>query len=371
MINSYILSKARYLVDKCGSKEILINNEVFIKQCNSVEMLNTILPSLSVELRHLADVNSIPIAPLVCVLWALYEKDVVDEQQIKTPEEYFHLIFSHEDAVEEIKFFYYNLNDYRFVDASTIEQDRKKILENSIAFFEEKFSSLRESGEYKKYQTELELQENKENTTKKDTSSQRSYDSIVEDLKNNKKDKKKSIVNWITYDSIMKGLKENIRSSEAITRTILETLKNMKMDFYIEHDSLKIYPLIVDMLDNLFMLEYFFYYKKSRTRPLTSAKVWPDIVEEYKEGGKSYTYLFFSQLVRIEEIGSRNIRPYFLAEYARTLNVDKEELRLLMQNIFFPIPENHKCSFGLNLNIDKIPPVPFFLEETKMVIGGI
>jgi hypothetical protein len=334
-------------------------------------MLNTILPSLSVELRHLADVNSIPIAPLVCVLWALYEKDVVDEQQIKTPEEYFHLIFSHEDAVEEIKFFYYNLYNYRFLDALTMEQDRKKILENSIVFFEENFSSLRDSSKYKKYQIQLELQENKENTTNNDTSSPRSFDSIVEDLKNNKKDKKKSIVNWITYDSIMKGLKENVQFCEAVTQTILDTLKKMKMDFYIEYDGLKIYPLIVDMLNNLFMLEYFFYYKKSQTRPLTSAKVWPDIVEKYKEEYKSYTYLFFSQLVRVQEIGSRNIRPYFLAEYARTLNLDKEDLRLLMQNIFFPIPENHRSSFGSEFNIDKVPPVPFFLEETKMVIGGI
>jgi len=104
---------------------------------------------------------------------------------------------------------------------------------------------------------------------------------------------------------------------------------------------------------------------------LTSAKVWPEIMEEYEEGIKSYSYIFFSKLVRIQEIGSRNIRPYFLAEYARTLKVDKNELRLLMQNIFFARPEEHRGAFGTSFDIEPIEPVPTFLENTKMVIGGV
>ncbi len=231
-----------------------------------------------------------------------------------------------------------------------MNEDRKIILENSITCFEKKFKPLRSDKHYIKYQDELSAEENK---TKK-------Y--------------------WMSYDSIIGGLKNNINYNnesigvpdETVAETILNSLKKMKMNFYIEYESgFKVYPLIVDILNNFLILEYFFYYKKSRTRPLTSAKVWPDIVEEYAEGDKSHTYLFFSQLVRIQEIGSRNIRPYFLAEYTRTLNVDKEELRLLMQNIFYPIAEKHRSSFGKGFNIDSIKPVPFFLENTKMVIGGL
>jgi len=252
-----------------------------------------------------------------------------------------------------------------------MNENNKKVLENSIIFFEKEFSSLRESRKYKEYQKELELQEKKEEKKNGVSGRQQSFSSIVKELSKREKNKE-SAKDWITYDSIMAGLKDNIQSNEKISRIILDSLKKMKMDFYIEYKpGFKIYPLIVDMLNNLFMLEYFFHYKKSRTRPLTSAKVWPDIVEEYEEGDKSYTYLFFAQLVRIEEIGSRNQRPYFLAEYARTLSVDKKELRLLMQNIFFSTPEEHEGSFGINFDVNPIKPVPFFLEHTKMVIGGI
>jgi len=112
MINAYALSKARYLVDKCGTKEILINNELFAKYCSDVEIFK-ILPNLSEILGDLHDANSVPIAPFVCILWALYEKDIVDEQAIKTPEEYFRLMFTHEDAAKKIEFFYNNFNENR------------------------------------------------------------------------------------------------------------------------------------------------------------------------------------------------------------------------------------------------------------------
>jgi len=351
MINSYALSKARYLVDKCGSKEILITNELFVKQCNEIKIFKT-LPDLRDILT--ARIAPAPVVPLVCIAWALVEKDIVDEKPIKTSEEYFRLIFTHEDAARRIQFFYYNLNENKYDDGLE-EQDKKIILENSITLFEKKFSSLKVDEHYKKYQELLKAEEEKVN-------------------------KKNSVVDWIVYDSIIGGLKNNINykneslgiSNKTTLESILGGLKKIKMNFYIEYEAdFKIYPLIVDMLGDLFLLEYFFHYKKSRTRPLTSATVWPDIVEEYGEGGKSYTYLFFSQLVRIEEIGSRNIRPYFLAEYARILNVDKEELRLLMQNTFFPIPEDHRGSFGLKFNIENIAPTQFLLEETKMVIGGL
>ncbi len=115
MINSYAVSKARYLVDKCGTKEILINNELFAKYCNDVEIFKA-LPNLSVILDGLNDANAVPIAPFVCILWALYEKDIVDEQPIKTPEEYFRFIFAHEEAHKKIKFFYDNFNEARYDD---------------------------------------------------------------------------------------------------------------------------------------------------------------------------------------------------------------------------------------------------------------
>jgi hypothetical protein len=76
-------------------------------------------------------------------------------------------------------------------------------------------------------------------------------------------------------------------------------------------------------------------------------------------------------LVRLQEIDPLNDRRYFLAEYARTLNVDRMDLRKLMQNIFYPIPEDHRTSFGAGFVIDKIKPAPFLLEHTKMLIGGI
>jgi len=346
MINSYALSKARYLVDKCGTKEILINNELFAKYCNDIKIFKT-LPDLRNILT--ARIVPAPVAPLVCIVWALVEKDIVDEKPIKAEEEYFRLIFFHEDASKRIKFFYYNLNENKYDDVLK-EVDKKIILENSITLFEKNFKSLRNDKHYIKYQNELSVEESK---SKKYWSS---YDSIIGGLKNN-----------INYKNESIGIYD-----KTVRKSILSGLEEIGMNFYIEYEpDFKVYPLIVDMLNDLFMLEYFFYYKKSRTRPLISAKVWPDIVEEYEEGGKSYTYLFFSQLVRLQEIDPRNDRRYFLAEYARILNVDREELRTLIQNVFYPLPENHRSSFGSGLNIENIAPTQFFLEETKMIIGGL
>ena len=349
MINSYALSKARYMVDKCGTKEILINNELFAKHCNDVEIFKT-LPDLATLMYEESFPKSENLASYICLVWGLLEQSIVDETFEKIQNDFMNLIPIHKDSVfSKIEFFYNSCNVNKYDDTFNIEY-KKDILENSITFFEKNFKSLRNDKHYIKYQDELSVEESK---SKKYWSS---YDSIIGGLKNN-----------INYKNESIGIYD-----KTVRKSILCGLEKIGMNFYIEYEpDFKVYPLIVDMLNDLFMLEYFFYYKKSRTRPLISASVWPDIVEEYEEGGKSYTYLFFNQLVRLEEIDPRNEKRYFLAEYTRTLNVDREDLRKLMQDIFYPIPENHRGAFGAGFVIDKIKPAPFFLEHTKMVIGGI
>jgi len=352
MINEYALSKARYLVDKCGTKEILINNELFAKHCNDVEIFKKI-PDIATLMHEENFPKNENLAYYICLVWGLFEKSIVEDTSEKIQNTFLSQISMHKDsAFSRIEFFYNNLNVHKYDDTFSIEY-KKVILENSIMAFEDYFKlSWDNKGYkgYKKYQDELGAEESK---SKKYWSS---YDSILGGLKNN-----------INYKNESIGIYD-----ETVRKSILSSLEEIGMNFCIEYkEGIKIYPLVVDMLNNLLMIEYYFHYKKSRTKPLTSEKVWPDIVEEYKEGDKSYTTLFFSQLERVQAIGSRNIRPYFLAEYARTLNVDRKDLRKLMQNIFYPIPENHRTSFGDGFIIDEIKPAPFFLEHTKMVIGGL
>jgi hypothetical protein len=49
MINSFAVGKARLLVDRCGTKEVLINNELFAKYCKDIEIFK-LIPDLSLSL---------------------------------------------------------------------------------------------------------------------------------------------------------------------------------------------------------------------------------------------------------------------------------------------------------------------------------
>ena len=121
---------------------------------------------------------------------------------------------------------------------------------------------------YQKYQNYLETLETFETFEKEESDIDKRQKGTArkasEENQKVQKNNRKSIVDWYTYDSITIGLKENIRSYNEPAQTILDTLNNMKMNFYIEYEQgIEIYPLLVDILNDLFLVEYFFYHQKT------------------------------------------------------------------------------------------------------------
>ncbi len=344
MVESRALSKARLMVDKSGTKEILINNEIFVKLCSEIEIFKNI-PNLLSMLGSLNDANSAPVAPFVFILWALYEKDIENEHPVRTFEEYFGDIFTHENAAKRMEFFYYNFNVKKY-DIHMIMEDKRKIMENSIIHFEKYFEGMLQDEEYKEYQEGL-------------------------DNPDRYKDHR-------TYKYILDGLKKKINYKneyldtfeEIYLNNILDSLSNISFNFYTENfNGVKIYPLVVDMLSDMFTAEYFWYLDKPTIKNII--KGWSSTVRS-QEKRKIHKYVFFEKMKLIQKVQYDSLRMYFLSEYARTLNVDKEELRKFFQHIFYFNVDNHEDVPKLEFDIiDQIPLRPYMLEETKMVIGGI
>jgi hypothetical protein len=285
---------------------------------------------------------------LYCMEEALRQIDKIFNKPPKKDIEYKQAVAVHEESdivFENIKFLHLNL-DFKQYDNSLNFEDKRIIIENSITYFEEKFYPLTIDDDYKNYQRSL-------------------YD--------NKKYK-----NHRTYEYIMLGLKKKINYQnkypgddyiESIMR-ILNSMRAINMNFYVERkDNFRIYPLLVDLLSDIFSAEYSWSIDKEIIKAIITE--WNGAKIAQKERN-AFDFVFYTKMQLIEKVKYNGLKVFILAEYTRKLGVDKIKLRTFMQNILYYDVKNHKNSPKLEFEIiDSIPVRPFMLEETKYVIGGI
>ncbi len=279
------------------------------------------------------------------------------------------MLFPERDSIiKKIHFLHECLDHRKFDNKMKLEQQRI-IMQNSIEVFEVFFKDLKENYNYQKYINEIEAE-----IAKKKEEIEKVKEKELEAKVENEKQKwkkmrsKESDKNKIG-DHILENLIIKIQEDKELKK-ITTSMEKIEMNFYTEEkENFKIYPIVVDLLMDIVATEYTLSIRKN----LIQANIteWKEAKEEQKEEN-SFSYVLFSKMELMEKVEYDRIRPYFLSEYARTLKLDKKELRRFMQHILYENVDNHKNSPSLDFDeIDDIPSRPFLLENTKMVIGGI
>jgi len=256
---------------------------------------------------------------------------IVQGKEIKQPDEYIQWILNDpiiHDVGVEILFLYHNLG-VRQYDTHHSLKKKKQVINNSIIAFERLFQNLKDNFDYQTFED----------------------------------DNEKNSANYI-----LENLKTKIKDNEELER-ILDSMNNIKMNFIINYKGQDIYPLITDLLTDVVFSEFTWYLDKDLIQAIITK--WNNAKAAQNERG-FFDFAQYTKMELVEKIKYKNLRRFLLAEYARTLNVDKYKLRQLMQHILYYDVGNHKNTPSLEFNIiDKIPKRPFLLERTKFVIGGL
>jgi len=257
----------------------------------------------------------------------------VQGKDVKKPEEYISWLLNdpvfHEIG-PEIIFLHNNLGVKQF-DTKYDLQEKKQIIINSISRFENLFQNLKENYDYQKFE---------------------------DDEGNQKK----------TASYILENLKTKIEDTNEL-RHILKSLESIDMNYIINYKGDNIYPLITDMLIDIVFAEYMWFVDKDLIKAIITEWSNAEIAQEKRD---FFGFAQYTKMELIEKVKYNRLRQYFLSEYARQLQIDKKKLRTFMQHILYYDVKNHKNTPDLSFDIiEKIPQRPFFLERTKMVIGGI
>lgn len=257
---------------------------------------------------------------------------VVQGKEIKKPEEYIQWVMNDslfKEIGPEILFLHNNLGVKQYDNQYSLEEKRK-IMQNSIRVFKIFFEDFKKSFDYKKFQDD--------------------------------NDEKK------TANYIVENLKIKLEDDYELEK-ILKSMENIGMNFIINFKKQNIYPIVSDLLIDILATEYAWDVDKDLIKAIITK--WSEAKEANKERG-FFDFMQYTKMELIEKVKYNNLRAYLLAEYARTLDIEKKELRKFMQHILYYIVENHNNTPTLKFNIiDEIPQRPFLLEKTKFVIGGI
>ena len=274
--------------------------------------------------------NELNIAMIVAQ--ALIKIDMALHKPIRSEEYYTKAALGHKDIlliIENLKHFYFNL-DIKNYDTNLSIEEKRQLAQNSIKILEPFIKDLKENYKYNDFQ--------------------------------DSNDEKK------TADYIVDNLLIKIMDNKEL-KTILNSLEKIKMNFWIENNNLKIYPLITDLLMDIIALEYAWQVDKKLIQAIITE--WDGAVEAQKENN-FFTINAYTKMELLEKAKYNGLRSYLLAEYTRVLAIDKKKLRIFMRHILYYIAGNHKNTMKLNFDVIKdIPTRPFLLEKTKIVIGGI
>jgi len=314
MLESFVLYIARDIVEKQG-KEVLLKEEI----------------------------------PYGIIAQALIKMDSTQGKPMKSYIDYLNEVRNHSDLdymLNKIEYLYENLKSEKKFDTDLNLIQKREIIKNSISIFNIFFNDLKDNYDYQKLIDEIE-------------------DRILKAVKEGKKPKE-SDRNKIG-DVIIENLEVKIEIEDDLI-AITESMEDISMNFFIEYNNLKIYPIVVDLLIDTVAVEFAMFKNKKLVAKIHQE--WDEAVLAQKEEN-FFSHAAFTKMELLKKITHGNIRRYLLSEYDRVLNVDKFKLRNFTQHILYFIQSNHKNTPSLEYDIDEIETRPFLLEKTKIVIGGI
>jgi len=315
MLESFVLYIARDMVEKYG-KEVLLKEEI----------------------------------PYGIIAQALIKMDTTQGKPMRLYIAYLNEVRNHPELdymLNKIEYLYDNLSNGKQFDTELTLIQKREMIKNSISLFDIFLQDLKDNYGYQKLVDEIE-------------------DRLLNAEKKGKKPKE-SDRNKIG-DFIIENLKAKIEIDDELV-VITKSMEDIGMNFFIEYNNLKIYPIVVDLLIDTVAVEFAMFKNKKLVAKIHEE--WDEAVLVQKEEN-FFSHAAFTKMELLKKITHDNIRRYLLSEYERVLNVNKFKLRNFTQHILYFIQNNHKNTPLLEFDmINEIETRPFLLEKTKIVIGGI
>lgn len=248
------------------------------------------------------------------------------------------------DIDNDIKFLHENFGVKKF----DYVGEQKTILKNTIEIFKKEFEILKDIDEYNEY--EKYLQDNiEQHSGKKSTTGKSKYENI-------------------SIDFIIGALERKINNEKELN-AILNSMKDLEVNFYTTRDSLTIYPIILDLLIDTASIDFQFYLDREVIQK--NIEVWNQAKKAHLDRG-FYTQNTFHRIDLIEQVNYKRPRIYLLHEYIKGLQKEDSKVQKLFQSVLYNTSENSKKSPQLPTDsFTAIKPRRFLLENTKMVLGQV
>lgn len=252
-----------------------------------------------------------------------------------------------EDINDDIKFLYENFGVKKY-DSDFVPEQYKKMLQNTINIFKQEFEILKDLEEYVEYEKYLQNNINK-HSGKKTTTGKSKYENI-------------------SIDFIIESLERKVNNEKELN-AILNSMKDLEVNFYIIRDGLPIYPIILDLLIDTASIDFQFYLDREIIQK--NIEVWKQAKKAHLDRG-FYTQNTYHRIDLIEQVKYPRSRIYLLHEYIEGLQKEDSKVQKLFQTVLYNTSENSKNSPQLPAdNFIDIKPRRFLLENTKMVLGQI
>ena len=275
-----------------------------------------------------------PRVRLAIVAEALGDMDIVTGQHLKSKSDYSDNAVKHPeyiDVCDNILFLYQNHSIKKFASRDQLEE----IFTNSIKMFKLLFEDLSDQLDYK---------------TNEELVSQ--HNNIIEDIE----------TRFITESE-----GDNRTYTKRERNKLYRAMEKGAIHFYIEdRDKIKVFPVVVDLLLDTFTLEYSWTIDDDIIKH--NLAKWDTFKSSHSKSRK-LEYKFYEKIDFIKVVHYDRLRMFILAEYARTLNIERKEFRKFMQHMLYGNLLGSKNS-PKDLDLEKIGIGKriFLMENTKLII---
>ncbi len=275
-----------------------------------------------------------PTVRLAIVAEALGDMDIVTDQHLKSQSDYLDNAVKHPeyvDVCDRILFLYQNHSIKKFASRDQLEE----IFTNSIKMFKLLFEDLSDQLDYK---------------TNEELVSQ--HNNIIKDIE----------TRFITESE-----GDNRTYTKRERNKLYRAMQKGAIHFYIEdRNKIKVFPVVVDLLLDTFTLEYSWTIDNDIIKH--NLAKWDTFKSSHSKSRK-LEYKFYEKIDFIKVVQYDRLRMFILAEYARTLNIERKEFRKFMQHMLYGNLLGSKNS-PKDLDLEKIGIGKriFLMENIKLII---
>ncbi len=270
------------------------------------------------------------------------------------------------------------------------DDEKKLILKNTLALFQEELNAIKQDDEYREYleyekSIKLSIEEYKSfnkkrakygfGTLSNDECLQKCRDDYLsssrealEECEKHIKEKSTAKLDHQLMNYVIDSLEQKIDDIQE-RKTILQSMSDIGTNYITTYQGKTFYPIMFDILNDIANIEFHYFLDKVIIQK-NIGSVWNEAQTAQERRG-FYTQNTFYRLEFINDVGYRNLRSYILYEYANLLQADIKKVQKLFGAVLYNSANSKKSPAIKSQGFDNVKSRRFLMENTKMVLGKI